>query len=358
MRHMVRQHIQNAACESMYSLRRLSRAVRRATINRRDCSTSTNAYGWNESTNPVPEHADWINQMEVVWPEGDEDRWTSWLDETHQSESRWKADFERNGFVVIRGIANRKELDIYRDMHDKMRNGEIRTPGRHDLGGHKKKKFEDAENVGQIMWPTDLVRRARDGPIHARAYALSTLLLSEGDRSKETDDDISFDFDMLIWKDPRTETETPWHQDEAYWPSGMTDKRALTVWTALDRATIDNGAMWYVSGSHRAKLHPHAPASEGSHVLHTSAFSESTPGAVCIELEAGDAVAWHGRTAHYSRGNITSHTRRTFIVNYRPESMVRWEREHGYDHLRRGMADYATQMEKAGDAVARKGASV
>ncbi len=73
---------------------------------------------------------------------------------------------------------------------------------------------------------------------------------------------------MLIWKEPHTDTETPWHQvsasiehlpihalcafaprvaslrrapqDEAYWPSGMTDKRTVTVWCALDEATLDN----------------------------------------------------------------------------------------------------------------------
>ena len=31
-------------------------------------------------------------------------------------------------------------------------------------------------------------------------------------------DDVRFDFDMLIWKDALTETETPWHQ-----VSGLTD---------------------------------------------------------------------------------------------------------------------------------------
>ena len=38
--------------------------------------------------------------------------------------------------------------------------------------------------------------------------------------------------------------ETDWPQDESYWPSGMVDKRALTIWSALDAADMANGAMW------------------------------------------------------------------------------------------------------------------
>lgn len=30
-------------------------------------------------------------------------------------------------------------------------------------------------------------------------------------------DDSEMDFDMLIYKHPKSNTEFPWHQDEAYW---------------------------------------------------------------------------------------------------------------------------------------------
>ena len=42
-------------------------------------------------------------------------------------------------------------------------------------------------------------------------------------------EDMAFDFDMLITKEGRTETETPWHCDEAYWLD-MPDKRAISFW--------------------------------------------------------------------------------------------------------------------------------
>ena len=92
----------------------------------------------------------------------------------------------------------------------------------------------------------------------------------------------------------------------------------------------------------------------GSHVLVTDALDERAEGTRCVELAPGDAVAWHGRTAHYSRGNTTGGARRAFIAVFRPKAMVEWERAEGFDHLRQGMEDYDAQAAKA-DAVFREG---
>ena len=77
----------------------------------------------------------------------------------------------------------------------------------------------------------------------------------------------------------------------------MTDKRAITVWCALDEATIDNGAMWYISGSHQEPLKIHRTASEGSHILMTDDASEQSAGATVVPLSPGSAVLWHGRSS-------------------------------------------------------------
>jgi len=115
--------------------------------------------------------------------------------------------FESNGYAVIDSIIPPDIVPIYIDLVQRMRDGEIDASShRHDLGGHKEEQVAGKENVGQIMWPSDLVEHSREGPLHQRAYAITKLLMGEG---------TAFDFDMLIYKDPYTKTETPWHQDEA-----------------------------------------------------------------------------------------------------------------------------------------------
>eukprot|EP00756_Hemistasia_phaeocysticola_P048054 Hpha_TRINITY_DN22497_c0_g1::TRINITY_DN22497_c0_g1_i1::g.95157::m.95157 len=318
----------------MRTIRCVERAVRRT--GRRFLQTPITRYGWDPVSNPAPE-GPWRDQVEVHWPPFDSvTGWWETLDIAGIEES-----FASRGYAVVPGIIPESHLAIYKGLHDRMHSGEIdATSHRHDLGGHKEAQISGKENVGQIMWPSDLVKHSRDGPLHERAFAISRHLHGH---------DMGFDFDMLIFKDAKTDTETPWHQDEAYWPAGMTDKRAITVWAALDEATIDNGAMWMIAGSHLGELRRHRTASEGSHILMTDDASEAERGATCVPLPAGSAVLWHGRTCHYSRGNVTPFPRRTFITNFRPHAMVRWERENGFDHLRKGFGDYDSQRQTAGD---------
>ena len=65
---------------------------------------------------------------------------------------------------------------------------------------------------------------------------------------------------------------------------------------------------------------------------------------VAVPLAAGGATFHAGRTLHYTRGNTTANPRRAYITNFRPRAMVEWERAHGFDHGRAGMAaiDYST----------------
>ena len=54
--------------------------------------------------------------------------------------------------------------------------------------------------------------------------------------------------------------------------------------------------------------------------------------ALCIPIAKKSAVAHHGRTLHYSRGNSTSGNRRAYILNFRPQAMIDLERSLGFDH--------------------------
>lgn len=85
------------------------------------------------------------------------------------------------------------------------------------------------------MWPSDILPTLRDHPMRERARRLVCALHS--------DDSFEFDFDMLICKYPQTNTATPAHQDQAYWIE-LPDKRAVSIWIALDESTIDNGCVW------------------------------------------------------------------------------------------------------------------
>src|SRR5690349_19710466 len=58
--------------------------------------------------------------------------------------------------------------------------------------------------------------------------------------------------DQALFKEPRTGAKTPWHQDTHYWPHQQKDDQ-LTIWIALKDATIHNGCMSFIPGTHKIK---------------------------------------------------------------------------------------------------------
>ena len=270
----------------------------------------------------------------------------------------WISEFKENGFLVINNLLNAQdELPSYIETYDKLLNSIEAKKHRFDLGSHSvkessvgqsdshnnddkiknsttdnkkdnggdisnNKNVAGTEKICQIMWPSIYEENLLERPAFKRLLGVVQKLLG---------DDLEFDFDMLINKFPYSNTCTPWHQDASYWPPEMPDRRAASAWVALDKATVDNGCMWYVKGSHLEKdLRPHQRVKEGHRARFTPSCSEAEGEA--RPLEGGSCTLHHGRTLHYTRGNNTGTQRRAYIINFRPKLMVEWERQRQFDH--------------------------
>ncbi len=245
--------------------------------------------------------------------------------------------FREDGFVFAGTLLSADDVDAYRAIYDRFLTGEIESGDkRSDLGSHAPRADgaeAGVENITQIMWPSALHPPILELPLHERGLALARELIGE---------DAMLDFDMLIHKAPNTGVPTPWHQDAAYWID-LPDTRAVSIWVALDDAGPDNGCMWYVQGSHTRPLRPHRPTSDGKNI--ECDCSEDEPGATAVPVTAGQGIAHSGTTLHYSRGNTSDRVRRAYILNYRPEAMIRLEREQGSDH---GLNDNERKVRNAG----------
>jgi len=187
---------------------------------------------------------------------------------------------------------------------------------RRDLKGEEKNS--KAESITQIMVPGKQLPDLISSLYYVKISDVARQLLG---------DDLEIDFDMLINKPPYSDAITPWHQDCAYWIN-MPDKRAISAWMPLDKATLDNGCMWYVPGSHKLPIREHKSSAKNGALVCDGNEKE----AIYVELEPGSVVLHHGATVHYSRGNTTNSQRRAMIVNLRPEAMINYERERGFDH--------------------------
>ena len=230
--------------------------------------------------------------------------------------------FRRDGYLKVEGLVPADEIARHLAIYDRLLRGEIDAGHRRsDLGGAGPAPGVRGEKITQIMWPSDLVPDLTGSIYYRRALAVARRLLG---------DDLSYDFDKLIDKAPFTGTTTPWHQDLAYWID-LPDRRAVSSWLALDRATVENGCMWFVPGSHLLPLRRHVPFGKGGGALICDATEAE---AVAVPLRPGSCTFHHGGTVHYSRGNRTGGHRRAMIVNYRAAAMIELERQKGFDHGR------------------------
>lgn len=123
--------------------------------------------------------------------------------------------------------------------------------------------------------------------------------------------DVSIFRAMFMNKPADRGTVLPWHQDIGIgW--GIDTNPIVTIWTALDEATVANGCMQLIPGSHRYGIlndHHFLPPEQQARY----ARSEDS---LFLEAEAGEAILLHNYLLHRSGVNTTDHPRRAFSTCY------------------------------------------
>jgi phytanoyl-CoA hydroxylase len=118
-----------------------------------------------------------------------------------------------------------------------------------------------------------------------------------------------------------------WHQDEAHIPTR--DRSLTAAWIALDEATVENGCLWVIPGSHRhGVLYPvrdqNDPRFDCTQEAHGFGYREQD--ATPVELPAGAALVFNGYLLHRSLPNTGRHGMRRALVNHymSAESLLPW----------------------------------
>ena len=122
---------------------------------------------------------------------------------------------------------------------------------------------------------------------------------------------------MFMNKPAGKGTHLVWHQDR--WTDLDRDP-LITLWTALDPATLANGCVQVVPGSHRALVNPDHPSGFLSAEQTAALLAKTQP--VSLELEAGEVVLLHNWLLHSSDVNHTGTPRRAFSVCYMDAATV------------------------------------
>jgi len=117
-------------------------------------------------------------------------------------------------------------------------------------------------------------------------------------------------------KPARVGSGVPYHQDNAYFCQTPPDM--LTLWIALDPVTVENGAVYFVKGSHQGGM---LPTKLSGVTGNSIGLAEPPPLAksqqFCATLEPGDATVHHCQIIHHSDPNQTDQPRLGLLLVYR-----------------------------------------
>lgn len=117
--------------------------------------------------------------------------------------------------------------------------------------------------------------------------------------------------DQLFLKPGRTGTGTHWHQDNAYFKIDDPLK-GTAMWVAVHDATLANGTLRLIPGSHRhSYAHERDPYSD--HHIHCSPPENE---AVAVEVAAGGAVFFCYGMAHSTGDNATDEERAGMALHF------------------------------------------
>ncbi len=135
--------------------------------------------------------------------------------------------------------------------------------------------------------------------------------------------------DIILWnssffsKPAVNGKKTPWHQDGEYWP--LRPLATCTVWLAIDDATVENGCLKFMPGSHKRKeLRPHRTNNDPNFTLHQELLETEydDDNAVPLELEAGQMSLHDVYLLHGSEANDSGKPRRGMTMRVMPGTSI------------------------------------
>ena len=119
------------------------------------------------------------------------------------------------------------------------------------------------------------------------------------------------------WANPTT-----WHTDNPVDP--FFSQRSIMLWIALDDATLQNGCLYVLPGSHRSSRFDTGGDTSSARI---DALFDAYPewrkiDPVPVEVSAGGAVFLSGLVAHAAGPNMTRGRRRAFSILFMPDDAV------------------------------------
>lgn len=227
------------------------------------------------------------------------------------------AYYQANGFVLFDDFLTPDELEHWRKavMQAVAERGGRKIPGKEILIGQDDGINEDGDYFGKVfdqllnLWQTndEAAKLMLDERIGKMAAQLSG---AEG---------IRIWHDQALFKRPWA-NPTAWHLDTPFW--SFSDPRAISIWVALDDATLQNGCLYFIPGSHKGTKFDKITIGRNMDSIFDVYPQFAKSPAVAVPMKAGSCSFHNGLTIHGAGANMTNRWRRAMTCAYMPDGNV------------------------------------
>jgi len=128
---------------------------------------------------------------------------------------------------------------------------------------------------------------------------------------------------QFIFKNPGAYGQ-PWHQDSFYFPfDAPGDAHQVGAWVAVTEATLENGCLWVLPGSHREPVHEHVPdARPDAQLGYVEIVDHDMTGEEPVLMDPGDLLLFDSHLMHRSTDNESDGLRAAMVYHYTPTGTV------------------------------------
>ncbi len=214
--------------------------------------------------------------------------------------------YQRDGFLAIEGFLDAAELEEWRICTDEavaQRLAQTNTlTNQHDPDNYYAQVFTQCVRLADThAGMKKLMFDARLGELAGRLAGVNGI---------------------RIWHDqalikPPFGNPTAWHLDNPYW--SFSSPNSISIWVALDDATMANGCMWYLPGTQHSARYENVGIGQNQRDLFKVYPEWQSLEAVGVPVPAGSAVFHNGLTAHGAGANMTPRPRRAMTCAYMPD---------------------------------------
>jgi ectoine hydroxylase-related dioxygenase (phytanoyl-CoA dioxygenase family) len=215
--------------------------------------------------------------------------------------------FRDDGYCVVEGLFPAEEIDAIESFFE-----EFKQNGAAIYDGTSRyEEVDKTKRQVRAMHPHRHSRQAQAWALQPRVMDVLAALLERPALLAQT---------MYYFKPPGAKGQGM-HQDNFYLLAAPAT--CIAAWTAIDAATLDNGCLYVVPGSHRHDIHCPAGEAEAWHSYgdsHIKPFPRDAK-PVPVEVPRGATMFFGGNLIHGSGPNRTAdRSRRTFIGHYIDEA--------------------------------------